>query len=449
MKPTYNFALFILLSVNILLCICGCNKKFDEPPEYAGPLLKPNLSIRDLRSMHFTGNFEKIPEDFIIGGIVIADDRQDNFYKSIVLQDSTGGITLRLDGFGLYNLFPVGTELFIKLKGLWLGDYAKMVQLGAGVDRSDPNYQELLALPQPLFDRYLVKSGQTLPVNPRTVTLAQLDDSLQSCLLSISSLEFSVSDTGKTFADAVNKQTENRVLKACGGGSIYLRTSGFARFAKLPTPRGNGTLTAVYTVFRTEKQLVIRDTADLHFSGLRCTAQGSKLLFNENFNLAEPNKELVLTGWKNMSESGGQLFFGRKSENNQYAEISGYGTNQPGLVSWLILPPINLTGTVNQVLSFSTRDGFDNGAVLQVLISTNYDGGNAPWKAKWTSLKPVIAKGNVASQAKDWVFSGKTSLASFKGTVYIAFKYEGADSGGVFDKRTTTFQIDDVRIEGN
>ena len=128
-----------------------CHKKFDEPPPYTGPVIKANITIQDLRAMHFPGNFEKLMDEFIIEGVVVADDSKDNFYKSIVIQDSTGGITIRLDGFGLYNFYPVGRKVFVKLKDLWLGDYAKMIQLGAGVDRSDPAFPELIPVPQPLY----------------------------------------------------------------------------------------------------------------------------------------------------------------------------------------------------------------------------------------------------------------------------------------------------------
>lgn len=444
----FLFTSIFLMGFSCALWV-GCQKKFDEPPPYTGPQIKANLSIRDLRAMHFNGNFEKILDDLVIEGVVVADDRQDNFYKSVILQDSTGGITLRLDGFGLYNIFPVGTRLFVKLKDLWLGDYAKMMQLGAGVDRTDPAYPELFAIPQPLFDRYLVKTGVTQIPEPRIVALSQLEDSLQSCLVSISNLEFATTDTGKAYADAINKQSVNRILKSCSPGSIYLRTSGYASFAKIKTPRGNGTLTAVYTVFRTEKQLLIRDTSDVKFNGLRCSGGGSKILFSENFETAQPNKEVLLTGWKNISETGNQLYLAKRAQNNTYAEISAFASNQPMVVSWLIMPPVNLAGSANEVLSFKTLDGFDNGAVLQVLVSVNYDGGSTPWKAKWTELKPVIAKGNTSGLGIDWQFSGHVSLKSFPDRVSIAFKYIGGDPVIAFDKRTTLFRIDDVIIEGN
>ncbi len=445
----YAGLLGILLVVQTCLILYACNKKFDEPPEYHGPDLHPTLSIRELRSMHFTGNFEKISVESIIEGVVIADDSRDNFYKSIIIQDSTGGITIRMDGFGLYNEYPVGRTLFVRLKDLWLGDYGKMIQLGAGVDRSDSAYPELIGIPTPLFDRYLVKASLQNRISPKEITIDQLNDSLQSTLIRISNIEFSSADTGKTYADAVNKLSVNNTLKACGTGSVYLRTSGFANFASLKTPRGNGSITAVYTVFRTEKQLMIRDTSDIQMNGLRCTGTGAKVLFSEDFENTVPNSALSINSWKNLPETGGRNFLSKLAANNHYAEISAFATGQASVISWLILPPVNLNNSANEVLSFQTKDGFDNGGVLQVYLSTNYDGAGTPWKAKWTALKASISKGSISGIAADWVSSGNISLASFSGSVYIAFRYDAADPVSVIDKRTTSFQLDNVRIVGN
>ncbi|MES2373494.1 MAG: DUF5689 domain-containing protein [Bacteroidota bacterium] len=444
MHRIFQWCFFII----VLISIC-CNKKFDSPPAYIGPLIQANLSIRDLRNMHFQGNFEKILDDYIIEGIIIADDSRDNFYKSIVIQDSTAGITIRMDRSGLYTDYPVGRRVAVKLKDLWLGDYAKMVQLGAAVDRSDPLFPELMPIPSILFDRYIARKELNNTVIPKHVRFDQLNDSLQSCLIAVDNVEFAVSDTGRHYADAINKTSENATVRSCSGGSAYLRTSGFANFAAIKTPRGNGTLTAVYSVFGTTKQLLIRDTADVQMNGLRCTGTGSKLLFYQDFENMVVNADIQIPGGKNISENGSLLFMAKKSSNNVSAEINAFATNKPLIASWLILPPMNLGNSANETLSFQTKDGFDNGAVLQVFISTNYDGSNTPWKAKWTPLKATIAKGSVSSVRNDWVASGSISLASYAGTVFIAFRYDGADPANPLDKRTTSFQIDNIRVEGN
>lgn len=441
----------MIIFINLVACLpfLSCNKKFDEPPVFVTPDIRPNLTIMQLREMHFTGSFEKVLDEFVIGAVVIADDRRDNFYKSVIVQDSTAGITIRMDGVGLYNDFPVGRKLYIRLKDLWLGDYAGMIQLGAAVDHSDSIYPQLTGIPVPLFDKYIVKGNLNSPVTSRVLTIDQLTDSVQSCLVTIPGAEFAPADTGRPYADAVNKLTVNNIIRSCSGGSALLRTSGFAGFASAKTPRGNGNITAVYSVFGKEKQLMIRDTSDIRLDGLRCTGVGSKTLFSEDFETLVTNNPVNLTGWKNIAEAGGKSYLGKLTANNRYAEISAFATGQATIISWLIMPPVNLSNSANEVLSFQTKDGFDNGGSLQVYVSTNYDGGSTPWKAKWTLLKPVISKGSVSSVAGSWVGSGNVSLSGYTGTVYIAFHYDGSDPLLAVDKRTTSFQIDNVRISGN
>lgn len=442
-------AIYFLVFIPLITGLTNCHKQFDEPPEYTGPSIKANTSIASLKQLHLLNNFEKMFDDLIIEGVVIANDQTDNFYKSIVIQDSTAGITIRLDGYSLFNLYPIGRKLFIRLKGLWMGDYAGMVQLGAGVDRSDPSSPELIPIPQPMFDRVLIKGALNQPLIPKHVTMADLADSLQSMLITLTNIEFMSSDTGKPYADAINKQAISHSLRTCGIGTVYLRTGGFARFASALTARGHGEITGVYSIFRTQKQLLIRDTSDVRMDGLRCTVTGPKQLFAEDFSSQVVDGEVSISNWRNISEVGGRRFLSKMAGGNPSVEISAFATREQSVISWLILPSVDLGNSANELLRFQTKDGFDNGAVLQVLVSSNYDGGDMPWKAKWTSLPAVISKGSTSGYAKDWVSSGDVSLHHLKGKVHIAFRYEGNDPPLQIAKLTTTFRLDNIVILGN
>lgn len=445
MRPFYLF----LMAVVFISGTTTCVKNFDEPPEYTGPRVKANISITEIKRLHIPNNFEKITEDLIIEGVVIANDKTDNFYKSIVIQDSTAGITVRLDGFSLFNIYPIGRKIFIRLKGLWLGDYGGMIQLGAGVNRSDPQFPELIPIPQPLFDRVIIKGDLDQYVVPRKVKMDELNDSLQSMLITLTQVEFDHTDTGKTYADAVNKQTIAHTLRTCGIGTVYVRTSGFAKFATATTARGHGDITGIFSMFRTQKQLLIRDTNDVQMNGLRCTVTGPKQMYAEDFSGQIADSLISAPQLKNLSEAGGKFFLSKIVSGNPCAEISAFATKEQIVISWLILPAIDLDHTSNEILKFSTKDGFNNGAVLQVLVSTNYDGGNTPWKARWTVLPAVIAKGSVTGYPKEWVSSGDVSLHHLKGKVYIAFRYEGNDPPMQTAKLTTTFRIDNIVVAGN
>ena len=428
---------------------CNCEKVWDAPPIYSGPALKANMSIKDLLRLHIPNNYEKISADYIIEGTVTANDKTDNFYKSIIIQDSTAAITIKLDGYNLFTKYAVGQKLGIALNGLWLSDYAGMTQIGIGVDRSDPASPFLLGIPQPLMNRYISLLAGGKLMKPIPVLATGLADSLKGCLVVIEHLEFVASDTGKPYADLVNQLPASHTLRTCSIGNLYLRTSGFASFGNVLTQRGNGTATGIYTVFRTQKQLVIRDTSDMQLTGLRCSVTGPKTLFAQDFTNALADSNFIFAGYKNIAEVGGKYFTAKKTSANSYLEISAFAARQNAVISWLILPPINLDHSANEILHFDTKDGFDNGAILQAMVSTNYDGGNNPARAKWTLLPAVMSKGSGSGFAPQWMFSNNLDLSKFKGNVYIAFRYEGNDPSAAIGKLTTSFRLDNIMVQGN
>ncbi|MFN5692072.1 MAG: DUF5689 domain-containing protein [Bacteroidota bacterium] len=427
--------------------MAGCTQKWDQPPPLVPGSLAPNTTIRELRQLHFPGNTEQILHDWILEGVVVANDSLDNFYKTIVVQDATGGISIKIDATNLYLMYPVGLQVFIRLRGCWLGDYGGLLQLGAGSDRSDSTFPRLLPIPVPLLKQIIVAGTPHQKIEPREVTIGSLSDSFQNCLVRLSQVELIPSDTSRTWADALNQQAVNHVLTSCNGGSLYVRTSGYARFASAKTPRGNGTILGIYTVFGWEKQLVIRDTADVDLDGLRCSGSGFVTRMREDFDLLRPGSVLNLPGWKNIAEEGGRPFFVKSAGNERFASIEAFACGEPRVISWLISPTLSLNGIAGARLRFETRDGFDNGANLRVLVSSNYNGSNTPSTARWTTLSATIAGGNTRSQSLAWTPSGSLSLSAFRGNIVIAFRYEGSDTGTL--RRTTTFHLDRIEVLSN
>ncbi len=274
-EPIFCLA-FTALLINCCLFI-SCNKKFDEPPIYIEPDIKPTVTIQQFKARHTKGNFEKIEGDTIIAGIVIADDKTGNFFKSIVIQDESGGIALRLDGIDLFTSYPIGRKIYIKCKGLYLGDYNGLIQLGGGIDTSDVSGTSLVSIASGLFDEYIVKGSLNNVVAPKIVTTANLttaiQDSFQSTLIQLNNFEFAINDTVQTFAtDPRITSAVNFTIRNCSGNSIILRNSSYSNFAVLSVPNGNGSIVAVYTVFGSTKQLNIRDTFDVQFTSARCAA---------------------------------------------------------------------------------------------------------------------------------------------------------------------------------
>lgn len=261
-----NFRLAIIAFL-LLAGVSSCVKdKFDAPPTGGqDPDLKANIRIDSLKAK-YQGTAIPIFEDLIIVGVVTADDKSGNLYKTIVIQDSTGGIALKLDGTSLFNDYPIGRRLFIKLKGLYLGAYSNLIQIGGYIDATG----ELQDLPSNLFDKHIFKGVYGLTVLPKVVTFSQLNNSYQNTLIELNDVEFSTSDAGKPYADATNKISKNLTLKNCSNGSLTVRTSGYASFASAPTPTGKGKFVGIYSVFGTTGQLLVRDPSDLKMDSTRC-----------------------------------------------------------------------------------------------------------------------------------------------------------------------------------
>jgi hypothetical protein len=276
MKKVYFILIAFVTVLAVSFTISACNKKFDEPSPTTDPTdITANTTIKTLKAMHTTGGYEQITTDIIISGIVVGDDKSGNLYKQICVQDATAGITLLLDASNLFAQFPVGRRIFIKCKGLWLSDYGKLIQIGA-IDKSVPNNPSLTGIPSSLFDNYIVKGSLNNAISPKVVTINQLNDSLASTLIQINNVEFIPSDTSRNYADtSANKSSVSLTLQECSTAKVVTYTSGYATFAGLKPPKGNGTITCIYYIYKTTPELIIRDTSDVQLKGPRCSANAS------------------------------------------------------------------------------------------------------------------------------------------------------------------------------
>jgi hypothetical protein len=145
-----------------------------------------------------------------------------------------------------------------------------MLQVVASVDTISGQLVTA-GIPVSLFSKYIKVVKENTNIIPMAVSFKNLGDSLQGRLIKISNVEFSAADTNFTFADKKNKIGASRSLKFCTGGTIYLRTSGYADFAGISIPKNNGDIVGVYSVYNYEKQLLLRDTSDILFRSKRCT----------------------------------------------------------------------------------------------------------------------------------------------------------------------------------
>jgi hypothetical protein len=260
--------LFLLI---IMLCSAACvDLNFDEPPAGGEPVnITPNSTILELKSWYVPGQFTTITDSLVIRAVVIADDESGQFYKTLVVQDESAGIEVKVNSVGLFNQFPIGREVFIFCKGLLISDYSGLIQIGGGT-YLDNGQTRLGGIEEVLISKYIIPGKHDQIVTPKISTIAALTTNDLSTLIQLEDVQFADGSANETFADPVTQFSINRTVENCNNESIILRSSGYASFAGVRTPTGKGTLTAVLGVYEGNLQLAIRDTFDVQMPGDRC-----------------------------------------------------------------------------------------------------------------------------------------------------------------------------------
>ena len=437
--------LFITALATALFSSC-VKDEFDQPPAGgADPVVSGTYITIDALKALFTGSNLHITSDIYIAGIVNADDQSGNFYKELVLQDSTGGISVLLDHSDFHTTYKIGRRVFVKCNGLYLGDYNGLLQLG-GYEDTDGS---LGRIPSALIVDYVLPGSYfheiiPLPLKPSQLTAANYE-SYVNRLIIIDSAEFSTVNT--TYANAVLQQDVNLTLNTCNYGTVILRSSGFANFASATVPSGSGTLTAVMQIYDsdgswalTDMQMKIRTTSDVSMNNLRCGSAppGGFTSLNQDFSSVTDNVDIALGGWLNLAVQGNRYWRGNSFSGNSFAQATAFGSGLPAMETWLITPELNLSSA--DTLTFESAQGFWVHDGLSAWISTDFDGTPAGFSsATWTQL-PAILAGSSTGQYT-FISSGNVLLTSFTGSGYIAFKYTGDGTAN-----TTTYRIDNVAV---
>ena len=260
-----------ILSLFILpiLLLAGCMKDtFDAPANPKDPAITANYTIFDLKQ-DFKASGQtiwSIKDDKVIEAIVSANDQGGNFYKEIVIQDkdNRAAIGLLINRSNLYNDFPVGRKVFIKLKGMAMANQNNLVVLGGFIDTTTvPGAKSLGECPTTAIDKTILKGTINNEVKIDEITISQLSESYHYKLVRFKDVEFACSNITLTYADAVNLRDANRTLEDKNGNDVIVRTSGYANFAASKIASGKGTLTGVFTVYRSDFQLKLRDINDV------------------------------------------------------------------------------------------------------------------------------------------------------------------------------------------
>ncbi len=213
--------LTLILILSALLAV-GCYDRHDEPPsgEFSA---QANCDIGTLRQLCEGDGFHLVTEEFICVGRITSSDREGNFYRSIVVEEGSGGAEVKLGAYNLASQYPVGLMVALHLKGTALAVENGVVQIGLPPQSFDSSPREMEA--QAVIDRHIIRSTSVEPMSPLCCDLGSLDTSLCGRLLRIEGIRYSPLEEDDA-SDYYRFVDEN-------SNAIFIYISSYAEFADI------------------------------------------------------------------------------------------------------------------------------------------------------------------------------------------------------------------------
>lgn len=390
-----------------------------------------------------------------IEAYVTSSDEGGNFYKSISMMSLDGlkGFSMPVDNYNLYTEFEPGRKVTIKLdKNRYFNKQHGSTVIGssynAGVGRiSGVEYKNVILRSCDDVDEISIV---------KNLTIAQAkNDQYLNMLIEFDAVQFTDASVGKKYFDATLNSiggATNHEITDQFGNKVIVRVSEFAVFASNAVPSKNGKIRGVMTKYNSDYQFMIRTLKDVDLTNDRLDIDlyppivGTALVYdttlNEPFTSYTTTNQQIFPKYINDAAVGSRYWQVKTFSGNKYIQMSSFG-GTPEANRSLFIVPVNMT-TAN-TLSFKTKDGFNNGAVLKVYYTTNYVPGTQISSATLNNITSsfTIASGTVTGYATNFTNSGTYTIpASVTGNGFFVFEYVGNGSGGA----TTTMQIDDIVI---
>lgn len=255
----------VLLSLMLLLASCSGKPELEKltggyggSGGSAGPQsgLKTIAYVKSL----YQGAPRTIDDQIYLEGWIVANDRYGNYYKTIVIQDETGGIEVKIEMDDIYLDYWVNSKVKVNCNSLTIGAYGGSLQLGTAYPESQ---YETGYIPNNRINSVLSEIVGAADVVPVELSLPQIcapeTDVARyvNCYVSISGVQFTYGGQGVTWSDS--QSDTNRDLVDINGNKIIVRTSCNAEFAGYLLPAGSGTIKGILGYFNGQYQLKVCD----------------------------------------------------------------------------------------------------------------------------------------------------------------------------------------------
>lgn len=251
------------------------------------------ISIADLKTQFATiinsdNGYKLIEKDMMIKAVVTGNDVSGNIYNQVSVQDASGAIIIAINGSGLSGYLPVGQEILVNLKGLYIGSYKKLPQIGGvntklsdgslgmgKIERAiwnkhfkilNPGEADASTVVPEEFDRTKLNN---LTKEEKAAFAAYMEANVGK-LMTLKKVKFASANGTNVWApgdtntslELIDAETGKRINK----NNLVVRNSGYSKFANEVIPQGVFDITGIFTRFGDTWQIVLRSTDDLKAS---------------------------------------------------------------------------------------------------------------------------------------------------------------------------------------
>ena len=235
----------------------------DDLPEVTA---LPNADLATLRA-YGQETAQTVAEDLVVEGYVTSDDRTGNFYLSFFIEDATGAAEIRAGMYDLFRYVPRGRRVVLHLKGLAIGRYDGVVQIGAYADGD--RVAEFGA--RAILDGCLERDVRFRHETPLRQRIALLDETMCGRLVRIGPVRRTAESPerwAQPETDTEAPQSGTVAFRDGAGDTVRVVTSGYADFAGGLVPSDSVTLTGIllhgpFDGSRTCFALELRDEEDV------------------------------------------------------------------------------------------------------------------------------------------------------------------------------------------
>ena len=196
--------------------------------------------------------------------------------QMVSIDDGTGAFIICIAQGGLFGYLPVGQEILVDLRGLYIGAYGGQGEIGTPyTSASGSTYVSRMS--RSIWNAHFKLLGEPHPENvvPIECDIEKIKSKdtkymAENCgrLMVLRNVHLTAANGTAVYAPsdgsvALTSNCANRAFNEVPSGDLVLRTSTYADFANNVMPTGNINVTGVFTRYRNTWQILLRTLSDV------------------------------------------------------------------------------------------------------------------------------------------------------------------------------------------